>query len=197
MLKAYQSKKLVLAEPMTSTKWLEIRGQYPNYSDASLEDGLEGYHVVYSAMTTKEYHSWSPKALFEEGYDDLTALRLNQCVNDNNSHPKIIESVNNLLSRIGKLSKENKDTVLKILADERVNLANEAEHRLFAKILFALGVGNNPWVKAEFKLDKEAGYSTYTVGYHGWLKEVYATVNNHKLESFVTLVGDTVDYIKK
>lgn len=197
MLKAYQSKKVVLAEPMTSTKWLAIRGQYPNYSDASLEDGLEGYHVVYNAITDKEYHSWSPKVSFEEGHSDLSLLDLTQCVNANIVHPKIIEAINDLLRRIDGLSKEDKDTTLKLLADESVNLVNEGEHKLFANILFYLGSVNNVCAKRHFKLDERKGFSTYTVGHHGWLKEIHATTDNHNLGSFIKLVGDTIDVVTK
>lgn len=67
-LKAYQSKKQVHAEPMTSTEWMRTRAQYTNYSDATLEQGLAGYCVCYNKGTDKEYWSWSPKDVFEEGY---------------------------------------------------------------------------------------------------------------------------------
>ena len=32
-----------------------------------------GYHVIYGKDTADEYHSWSPKAVFEEGYLEIPA----------------------------------------------------------------------------------------------------------------------------
>ena len=38
-------------------------------------DGLsaesEGYHVIYSKGTPEEYHSWSPKKAFDDGYKEI------------------------------------------------------------------------------------------------------------------------------
>lgn len=67
-MKVYQSNKVVHAKPMTSTRWKEFRKKLTNYSDASVNDDLEGYVVVYNPMTEKEYWSWSPKDEFESGY---------------------------------------------------------------------------------------------------------------------------------
>jgi hypothetical protein len=32
-----------------------------------------GYHVVYNRDTVNEYHSWSPKQAFDEGYLEIPA----------------------------------------------------------------------------------------------------------------------------
>jgi hypothetical protein len=70
-MKSYKSKKIVHAKRMNSTVWLEYRKEKTNYSDASINENLEGYVVVYNPCTTKEYWSWSPKEEFENGYDDI------------------------------------------------------------------------------------------------------------------------------
>lgn len=69
-MKEYLSRKVVNAGPMGSTAWKQYRTKLRSgaYSDASLEDGLEGYVVVYERGTDKEYWSWSPKEQFESGY---------------------------------------------------------------------------------------------------------------------------------
>lgn len=69
-MQAYQSKKIVHAEPMTSTQWIQTREQHKGvgYSDATLEEGLAGYTVCYNKGTDKEYWSWSPKDVFEKDY---------------------------------------------------------------------------------------------------------------------------------
>lgn len=69
-MKEYLSRKVVNALPMGSTAWKQHRARLRSgtYSDASLEDGLEGYMVVYARDTDKEYWSWSPKEQFESGY---------------------------------------------------------------------------------------------------------------------------------
>ncbi|AUR86572.1 coil containing protein [Vibrio phage 1.086.O._10N.222.51.F8] len=66
-MQKYISKKVVHAEPMTSGKWQEVRSGFEKYSDATLEPGIDGYHVVYGTGTDNEYHSWSPKDQFEDG----------------------------------------------------------------------------------------------------------------------------------
>lgn len=70
-MKAYQSNKVVHAKPMTSTRWKEFRKKLTRYSDASLDDNLDGYVVVYNPMAPNEYWSWSPKEEFEEGYSEI------------------------------------------------------------------------------------------------------------------------------
>jgi len=67
----YTSKKKVDAEKMTSTQWKEYRKGLTNYSDATLEDGLDGYVVVYNSCKEGEYWSWSPKDVFEAGYNEV------------------------------------------------------------------------------------------------------------------------------
>lgn len=68
-LKRYQSIKQVHAQPMTLGEFVE------NVRPLNLPPGVaptaEGYHVIYSKDTPDEYHSWSPKQVFEEGYLEL------------------------------------------------------------------------------------------------------------------------------
>ncbi len=71
MMKPYKSKKTVNAAPSTSTQWKEYRQKLKNYSNADIEDGIDGYIVVYNKCTEKEYWSWSPKEEFESGYDEI------------------------------------------------------------------------------------------------------------------------------
>ena len=73
-MEKYISKKVVHAEPMTSDEWQFARSGFDNYSDATLDTGLDGYHVVYGLGSDSEYHSWSPKEQFELGN-----LKTGQC----------------------------------------------------------------------------------------------------------------------
>lgn len=67
-LKYYQCIKQAHAEPMTFGGFLTIR----QISRTGNMDPLAaGYHVIYSKDTEDEYHSWSPKATFEEGYLEI------------------------------------------------------------------------------------------------------------------------------
>lgn len=68
-LKFYQCIKQVHAEPMTFGAFMtSVRKK----QDVGHMDPLaNGYHVVYSKGTAEEYHSWSPKAAFEEGYLEI------------------------------------------------------------------------------------------------------------------------------
>lgn len=68
-LKHYQAIKQVHAEPMTLGDFnANVRLiSFPGKVDSS----AEGYHVIYSKDTPDEYHSWSPKRAFEEGYIEL------------------------------------------------------------------------------------------------------------------------------
>lgn len=70
-MKEYQSKKTVHAKPMTSTEWKAYRTGLLKYSDATIDDDLDGYVVVYNQDKENEYWSWSPKAEFESGYLDV------------------------------------------------------------------------------------------------------------------------------
>ena len=69
--KHYKSKKIVTATECTSDEWRKIRSSFRNYSDASVPGGMDGYRVTYDEGTSKEYHSWSPKEVFERGYDAI------------------------------------------------------------------------------------------------------------------------------
>ena len=67
-LKYYQCIKQVHAEPMTFGHFLTLR----SISKAGNMDPLaNGYHVIYGKDTADEDHSWSPKAVFEEGYLEI------------------------------------------------------------------------------------------------------------------------------
>jgi len=68
-IKKYQCIKQVHAEPMT---YGAFKTSIRNVRDVGNMDPLEpGYHVIYSMGTADEYHSWSPKAVFEEGYIEI------------------------------------------------------------------------------------------------------------------------------
>lgn len=60
----YQCHKKVHAEPMTLGDFKTLAGKTGMIGDPK----AEGYHVVYDMGTEKEYHSWSPKEVFEAGY---------------------------------------------------------------------------------------------------------------------------------
>jgi len=68
-LKFYQCIKQVHAEPMP---YGEFKLSVRNFRDLGNMDPMApGYHVVYAKGTAEEYHSWSPKAAFEEGYLEI------------------------------------------------------------------------------------------------------------------------------
>lgn len=68
-IKKYQCIKQVHAEPMT---YGHFKSSIRNVRDVGSMDPLaNGYHVIYSMGTADEYHSWSPKAAFEEGYIEI------------------------------------------------------------------------------------------------------------------------------
>ena len=87
-MEKYISKKVVHAEEMSSTEWQEVRGGFNNYSDASLDTGLDGYHVAYGLGTDGEYHSWSPKDQFESGN-----IKAGQCEYGINHDENVIDIV--------------------------------------------------------------------------------------------------------
>jgi len=66
-LKQYQSHKLVWAAPMTLGEFKE----HANKPDLIGDPGSEGYLVVYSKDTPEEYHSWSPKGVFDAGNSEV------------------------------------------------------------------------------------------------------------------------------
>jgi hypothetical protein len=68
MLKKYKCHKEVHAEPMTL-------GEFKVHSskvDLIGNPDTEGYLVVYNQGTEAEYHSWSPKDIFDAGYSVVT-----------------------------------------------------------------------------------------------------------------------------
>jgi len=67
-LKLYQCHKKVHAEPMTLGEFKFHSGK----KDLIGKDESEGYLVVYNQDTQDEYHSWSPKDVFEAGYSEIT-----------------------------------------------------------------------------------------------------------------------------
>ena len=71
-LKAYKCHKVVHAEPMTLGEWRLYRYGEGNTAFTEIDNSdEEGYHVVYSKGTAREHESWSPKDVFDEGYDDI------------------------------------------------------------------------------------------------------------------------------
>lgn len=68
-LKKYQCIKQVHAEPMT---YGAFQTSVRNVSHGLKLDPLApGYRVIYGKGTAEEYHSWSPKTAFEEGYIEI------------------------------------------------------------------------------------------------------------------------------
>lgn len=63
-LKQYQCHKKVHATPMSLGEFKTHSGK----KDLAGSPEAEGYLVVYSFGTEDEYHSWSPKDVFEAGY---------------------------------------------------------------------------------------------------------------------------------
>lgn len=67
-IKLYQCHKQVHAKPMTLGEFKIHSGK----KDLIGSDETEGYLVIYSQGTEDEYHSWSPKHVFDEGYSEVT-----------------------------------------------------------------------------------------------------------------------------
>lgn len=68
-LKRYQSIKQVHAQPMTFGDF--VNNVRPLQVGKKMDPNAEGYHVIYAKGTPDEFHSWSPKKAFEEGYLEL------------------------------------------------------------------------------------------------------------------------------
>jgi len=68
-LKRYQSIKQVHAEPMTLGDFVANVRPFP--LPGKVDSSADGYHVIYYKGTSDEYHSWSPKKAFEEGYLEI------------------------------------------------------------------------------------------------------------------------------
>jgi len=68
-LKHYQSHKTVHAKPMSRGDYNKFKGwEIP----AEENPADEGYQVVYNLNTPDEYISWSPKHIFDAGYNEIT-----------------------------------------------------------------------------------------------------------------------------
>lgn len=67
MSKYYIGTKQIFAYP-------EIRGNERTVDGETVANPEDGYHVVYSKDTPDEYHSWSPKDVFEAAYQPLDAM---------------------------------------------------------------------------------------------------------------------------
>lgn len=63
-MKSYIGAKIILAEPMDEQDFLE---KHKKYNGPPMTEN-PGYHVEYPG----EYHSWSPKAVFEEAYREIS-----------------------------------------------------------------------------------------------------------------------------
>lgn len=64
-LKKYRSIKQVHAEPMTFGAFNDTIRRIPGGD--KFTQTTPGYHVIYSMGTADEYHSWSPKDIFDAG----------------------------------------------------------------------------------------------------------------------------------
>jgi len=64
-MKLYQCHKQVHGKPMNRGFYNKFKG-WETPEDEDPTD--EGYMVVYNMGTNKEYISWSPKDIFEDGY---------------------------------------------------------------------------------------------------------------------------------
>lgn len=67
-LKHYKCHKEVHARPATLGEFKKLSGK----KDLIGSPEAEGYLVVYNQGTEQEYHSWSPKDVFEAGYSEIT-----------------------------------------------------------------------------------------------------------------------------
>jgi len=66
-MQPYLGAKIIKAEPMSRNEFGKERG------GEIIDSGNDkpGYHVAYPDPKGGEYHSWSPKAVFEEAYRPL------------------------------------------------------------------------------------------------------------------------------
>jgi len=65
-IKQYRCHKKVHAEPMNRLDYNVLKG----WELPEDEDGTDaGYKVIYDKGSDLEYVSWSPKSIFEAGYD--------------------------------------------------------------------------------------------------------------------------------
>ena len=69
-MKQYKCHKIVHAEPMVAMEFYGTSIGEHKMSDDDVSLMAKGYHVIYSKGTPDEYHSWSPKKPFDEGYSE-------------------------------------------------------------------------------------------------------------------------------
>lgn len=139
-LQVYKCHKIVHAEPMT---W----GEYADFKQFRAETRNErqaddkGFRVVYGMGTANEYVSWSPKDVFDEGYDhtqgyltdnEMAKVHINIVQHELNENLKKVEA--ELLSRLDDVfSNEKIDKRCLALArtkfEEGFMWANRAYHQ--------------------------------------------------------------------
>ena len=70
-MKAFIGTKIIHAEEMGK---LDFENAFKEKAhDTSVGMQLAGYHVKYSNPDGSEYHSWSPKDVFERAYREVSA----------------------------------------------------------------------------------------------------------------------------
>ncbi|WP_038224763.1 hypothetical protein [Vibrio sp. ER1A] len=93
MLKKYRSHKVVHAEPMAYDDYVaHFNDNYHRLGPAMkdiepMDPDNKGYLVIYSKGTSDEYHSWSPKDVFDKGYHEYTLGESKSSHSDKCSHP--------------------------------------------------------------------------------------------------------------
>lgn len=65
-MKTYVGTKIIKAEPMSESMFLHV-----HKGKEFAETGTEGYHVIYP-NPEGNYHSWSPKDVFENANRELS-----------------------------------------------------------------------------------------------------------------------------
>ncbi len=69
-MKTYIGAKIIQGEPMDDVTF-QIQYKFASRDRDANEETKSGYHVVY-ANPNGEYHSWSPKDVFENAYREVT-----------------------------------------------------------------------------------------------------------------------------
>ncbi len=72
-MKLYQCHKQVHAEQMNRLDYNNLRGWLVPADEHPMD---EGYKVLYDKGTDLEYVSWSPKLIFEAGYDEVEVVSI-------------------------------------------------------------------------------------------------------------------------
>lgn len=80
MLKSYVGCKILSATPMTNGQFLK---EFTDKKPETIDFSKEGYLVVYP-QEPNDYYSWSPKAVFDTAYREVTlpeaqAVIKNEC----------------------------------------------------------------------------------------------------------------------